>query len=49
MRLHLLQAVLNFHQNNRFEAERLLLVAEQELKALQISEDSILILSEMGK
>lgn len=48
MRLHLLQAVLCFHQNQRDEARRLLSLAEIEFAQLQISESSVTALVEMG-
>lgn len=49
MRLHILQAVLQFHQNNRTEALRLLCLAEIELVQLQVDENSVTMLTEMGK
>lgn len=49
MRLHLLQAVQKFHQNNRNEARRLLSLAEMELVQLQVDEQSVSSLTEMGK
>lgn len=48
MRLHLLQAVLMFHQNRRQEAQSMLTIAESELNALKISKESIDLLVEMG-
>lgn len=48
MRLHLLQAILHFHQNQRADARRLLSQAEIEFEQLQISETSINALVEMG-
>lgn len=49
MRLHLLQAILHFHQNQRFDARRLLSLAEIEFEQLQINEASVAALVEMGK
>lgn len=49
MRLHLLQAVLQFHRNNRTEARRLLCMAEMELVQLQVDGNSVTMLTEMGK
>lgn len=48
MRLHLLQAILHFHQNQRADARRLLSLAELEFEQLQISESSVAALVEMG-
>lgn len=48
MRLHLLQAILHFHQNQRADARRLLLLAETEFAQLQISESGVTALVEMG-
>lgn len=48
MRLHLLQSVLRYHQNRRTEAAAMLTVAEQELAALQVNDDSVAALMEMG-
>lgn len=48
MRLHLLQAILHFHQNQRVEAQRLLSLVEIEFAQLQISESSVAALVEMG-
>lgn len=49
MRLHLLQAVLEFHRNKRNEARRLFNLAEVELCSLKIDETSVNTLVEMGK
>lgn len=49
MRLHLLQSILHFHQNQRFDARRLLSLAELEFEQLQIDESSVAALVEMGK
>lgn len=49
MRLHLLQAIVKYHQNNRNEALRLFLQAEEELKSLKVDENSLLTLVELGK
>lgn len=48
MRLHLLQAILRFHRNERIEAQRLLSIAETELAQLQVDEASVTTLVEMG-
>lgn len=48
MRLHLLQAVVLFHQNRRYEAENLIRLAEIELNALKIDDNSLSALIEMG-
>lgn len=48
MRLHLLQAVLQYHQNRRAESEAMLSLAERELNALQVNEESLAALVEMG-
>lgn len=49
MRLHLLQAVLLFHRNQRVEASGLILIAESEMVALKVDEVSARSLEEMGK
>lgn len=49
MRLHLLQAVMKFHQNQRNDARRLLSIAELELAQLQVDETSVNTLVDMGK
>lgn len=48
MRLHLLQAILHFHQNQQVDALRLLSQAQLEFEQLQISESSVTALVEMG-
>lgn len=48
MRMHLLQGVLLFHQNNRNEAYEKFLLAEHELSALQVDEDALTTLVTMG-
>lgn len=48
MRLHLLQAVICFHQNRRSECEGILLLAESELRSLKISDESLNTLVDMG-
>ncbi|XP_044749963.1 NEDD8 ultimate buster 1-like [Coccinella septempunctata] len=48
MRLHLLQAVLLYHQNKRNEALRMFHVTEHELNGLKIDEHSIVHLLELG-
>lgn len=49
MRLHLLQAILNFHINQRNCAYNLISTAELEWQQLQINEDLLQTLIEMGK
>lgn len=49
MRLHLLQAIVKYYQNNRSEALNLLMQAEEELKSLKVDDKSILALVELGK
>ncbi|XP_037050774.1 NEDD8 ultimate buster 1-like [Bradysia coprophila] len=48
MRLHLLQAIVLFHQNRRLEAQSLLMLAETELNQLKISDESVTALIDMG-
>lgn len=48
MRLHLLQAIVLYHQNKREEASNLLKVAENELKELKVDDNSIVALVELG-
>lgn len=48
MRLHLLQAVIMYHQNRRPEAASMLQLAEAELARLHISESALTTLVEMG-
>lgn len=48
MRLHLLQAIVLFHQNRRTEAENILRLAESELNILKVNDDSLSTLIEMG-
>lgn len=48
MRLHLLQAILFFHQNRRFEAQNMLSLAESELLQLKVDESALESLVEMG-
>lgn len=48
MRLHLLQGIVNYHQNKREKAKNLLLRAENELKTLNVDELSLTTLVEMG-
>ncbi|KAJ9594376.1 hypothetical protein L9F63_014199, partial [Diploptera punctata] len=47
MRLHLLQAIVNFHQNKRQEAAKLFSRADQELAALKVDDHSISTLMEL--
>lgn len=49
MRLHLMQAVFEFHKNNRNDAHRLLMQAQLELEQLKVDENSVKTLVEMGK
>ncbi|KAJ6638174.1 NEDD8 ultimate buster 1 [Pseudolycoriella hygida] len=49
MRLHLLQAIVLYHQNRRYESQSLLLLAESELNQLKISDESVNAIVEMGK
>lgn len=49
MRLHLLQAILEFHRNERNQAYNLLSTAELEWQQLQVNEDLLTTLIEMGK
>jgi len=48
MRLHLLQGVVRFHQNQRFEAKALLERAKLELSTLQVDDNSLCLLLEFG-
>lgn len=48
MRLHLLKAILHFHQNQRNHAYELLSTAELEWKQLQVDESLLTTLIEMG-
>ncbi|XP_056638844.1 NEDD8 ultimate buster 1-like isoform X1 [Diorhabda sublineata] len=48
MRLHLLQAIVFYHQNKRLEALNLLRKAEQELESLKVDEQSLVTLVELG-
>uniref|UniRef100_A0A1A9ZNF3 UBA domain-containing protein n=1 Tax=Glossina pallidipes TaxID=7398 RepID=A0A1A9ZNF3_GLOPL len=48
MRLHLLQGAVLFHQNKRSEAYEKFLIAENELRALKVNENSMEALVEMG-
>lgn len=48
MRLHLLQAIVLYHQNKRREARNLLLKANNELLSLKVDEQSLLTLVELG-
>lgn len=49
MRLHLLQAIVLYHQNMRAEALRLLKQAESELEALKVDENKLMSLVELGR
>lgn len=49
MRLHLLQAIVLFHQNRRSESQNTLLLAETELNQLKISDESLMALVDMGR
>lgn len=48
MRLHLLQAIVLYHQNRRDEALVLFKQSEQELQNLKVDENSVLTLLELG-
>lgn len=48
MRLHLLQAILNFHTNQRNQAYNLLSTADLEWQQLQVNEEMLKSLVEMG-
>ncbi|GFG28527.1 hypothetical protein Cfor_03640 [Coptotermes formosanus] len=48
MRLHLLQAIVLFHQNKRQEASKLLARADSELSALKVDDYSLSTLVELG-
>lgn len=48
MRLHLLQAIVMYHQNKRSESLQLLKKAQEELKELKVDENSICLLVELG-
>lgn len=48
MRLHLLQAVVLFHQNKRQEASKLLARADSELSSLKVDDYSLSTLMELG-
>jgi hypothetical protein len=48
MRLHLLQAVVLFHQNKRQEASELLARADSELSSLKVDDCSLSTLMELG-
>lgn len=49
MRMHLLQAILNFHKNQRNTAFELLSTADLEWQQLQINDGLVDSLVEMGK
>lgn len=49
VRLHLMQAILFFHQNRRPEAISLLSMVENEMSALRVNNESVKALVEMGK
>jgi hypothetical protein len=48
MRLHLLQAIVLFHQNKRQEASKLLARADSELSSLKVDDHSLSTLIELG-
>lgn len=48
MRLHLLQAILYYHQNRRNEAASILALAESELLRLKVDEIKLITMVEMG-
>lgn len=49
MRLHLLQAVVLYHQNKREESLSMLRNVDLELRGLKVDPDSITALVELGK
>lgn len=49
MRMHLLQAILHFHQNQRNLAYELLSTADLEWQQLQVNDEMVNSLIEMGK
>lgn len=49
MRMHLLQAILNFHKNQRNTAFELISTAELEWQQLQVNDGLVNSLVEMGK
>ncbi|KAF5302202.1 hypothetical protein FQA39_LY10241 [Lamprigera yunnana] len=48
LRLHLLQAIVLFHQNKRQEAWKLFKKVEDELRVLKVDENSVTMLMELG-
>lgn len=48
MRLHLMQAIVIYHQNNREEARSMFDAVQQELNALKVDDSSLKYLVEMG-
>lgn len=48
MRLHLLQAILLFHRNQRQEARNQLFLTQTELNQLKVDESSVAALVDMG-
>lgn len=48
MRLHLLQAIVLFHQNKRQEASKLLARADSELSSLKVDDHRLSTLIELG-
>lgn len=48
MRLHLLQGIILYHQNNREAAIEMLRKAEEEMKILKVNENSLMMLVELG-
>ncbi|XP_072397849.1 NEDD8 ultimate buster 1-like isoform X2 [Diabrotica undecimpunctata] len=48
MRLHLLQAIVLYHQNKRAEALLLLRKVEEEINSLKVDDDSVVTLIELG-
>lgn len=49
MRLHLMQSIISYHQNQRHHASNLLQTAELEWQQLQINDEMVKTLVEMGK
>ena len=49
MRLHLLQAIILFHQHNMPQCRRLLAQAEEEIKRLKVKDEDMSALMSLGK
>lgn len=48
MRLHILQAIVLYHQNKRKESLQLLKKAQEELHTLKVDKNSITLLVQLG-